>query len=121
MNDIDFLRDDLIDLEHRVNDLIDNRPYYMYGRKGQVKKCIAVFSDLYYYREFVKKCELKSPKKGERFKKNSPLYYWDEIIMKREYIPEHLFFNPNPEDFKVSGRIKGTITEDHEEPFYEKS
>lgn len=114
MNDIDFLKGDISDLEHRVSDLEYKeraRPCYLYGRSGPVKKCIAVFSNERLCKDFIRSCKLKNPRGKQIFKKSSPLFYWDSLTIEREYVPGHLFFDPRPEDFldERSERTKGTI------------
>ena len=102
MNDIDDLKADVSWLDDRVGWLErdgEKKPFFLYGRSGAVRKCIAVFSTEMQCKEFIKSCRLKNPRKDQVYRKNSPLFWWDEITIEREYIPDYVFFNPKLEDF----------------------
>jgi len=107
MNDIDDLKADVSWLDDRITWLEgdnDKRPFFLYGRNGAVRRCIAVFSTEMQCKSFIRSCRLKNPKKNQVYRKNSPLFWWDELSIEREYVPDHVFFNPTLEDFDERNR-----------------
>lgn len=106
MNEIDDLKADVNWLDNRVlclEEKGEKKPYFLYGRKGSVRKCIAIFSSEMFCESFIKSCKLKNPRKNQVFKKNTPLFWWDELNIEREYVPDHVLFNPILKDFYEKG------------------
>lgn len=97
MNDIDYLKEDFNYLDDRVSNLEtvkQSRPYFLYGQNGTERVCIAMFSTEDNYKKFVASCELKTKKKEQKYKKNSPMYGFERFYLEREYIPCYVPYDP---------------------------
>jgi len=94
MNDLDLLRDDIIELSSKV-DLLEHRvgepPYFLVVWIGTKREYIGIFYTNQNVRDFINSCRLKN---SDKFKKKSPLGKVDRYSIERSYIPEHIPIEP---------------------------
>ena len=109
MNDVDYIERNVKDLEYDLNDAklelqrleqkIEQSPYFLVGLKGCVRTYIAIFENYEQLTIFIKSCELKN-RRFMNYRKNSPLYGYDGFLIERTFIPNNIPFNPTLEYFK---------------------
>jgi len=105
-SELDNLKYTVEDLEtavYNIQELVgDACWFFLVGIKGTRRHHIAIFDDAFKLREFLFSCQLaKQPNLHTiAYKKKSPVYGFDKLIVERSYAPPDIPYNPTIEDFR---------------------
>lgn len=105
MNDLDYIKQDVSELEERIDDLarrLNSAPYFLVGISGSERRHIAMFDSLKQLEGFLWSCQLKNQPSLKKisYRKKSPVYGFDKLIIERTYIPADIPFNPTLSNFR---------------------